>query len=56
MKTADKFRREVDNKLGLQAMDCFSIDPMDITFCDVNRPCEQCPRYADDCDGEEDEE
>lgn len=37
-------------------MDCMNIDPSKITYCDVNKPCDQCPRYGDDCDGEEDEE
>lgn len=35
-----------------EIMDCMNIDPSRMTFCDVNRPCESCPRFADDCDGE----
>lgn len=34
-------------------MDCMNIDPSKMTFCDVNAPCESCPRFADDCDGDE---
>lgn len=33
------------------------LDPMDRTFCTVNGPCEQCPRYTedddDDCQGKD---
>ena len=27
-----------------------------LTYCDVNDSCEECPRYADDCDGVIDDE
>lgn len=27
-----------------------------IKQCDVVESCEECPRYGDDCDGEDDDE
>lgn len=27
-----------------------------LTYCDANDSCEVCPRYADDCDGEVDDD
>lgn len=39
--------------MNTNMMDCFSQEPIEIIFCDVNQPCEICPRFADDCDGDE---
>lgn len=51
--TVDEIRKDtviIRNKGGY-----FGTDPSEcVTYCDIYK-CEECPRYADDCDGRGDE-
>jgi hypothetical protein len=50
----DKDHITLDENVALIFKGCPDSDYERVSYCDINKNCEDCKRYGDDCDGDPD--